>query len=118
MEEDGLDQASENLGHVHGDDLGNHLREAHLRLQHQRLDVEVIGELMEFLHNLEWGRDGHRKNDSYNDRYDSCLCVCVCVNVFVCMLVCVYLQPSLLSSMEKTVFNSAVSFQTKTNHPS
>lgn len=60
MEQDRLDQASQNLGNMHGNYLGNHLREVHLVLEGECLHIEVICELMELLHNLRGKRGGRQ----------------------------------------------------------
>lgn len=52
VEEDGLDHAWEDLGHMDADNLRDHLGEVDTRLQGLSLDEEIIGELVQFPHNL------------------------------------------------------------------
>lgn len=64
MEQDGLDHAGENLGHVDTHDLRNHLWEADAILQRLSLHEKIIGELMKLPDNLQAeGRGGTKQNN-------------------------------------------------------
>ena len=52
VKKDGLDHARENLGHVDAHDLRDHLWEVDVRLQGLSLDEQIVGELVQLLHDL------------------------------------------------------------------
>lgn len=52
VEQDGFDQAGQDLGHVNAHNLRDHLWEVDARLQGLSLDEQVIGELVQLPHNL------------------------------------------------------------------
>lgn len=64
VEQDGLNHAREDLGHMDAHDLRDHLREVDARLQRLSLDEQIVGELVELPHDLQGGGRDERERES------------------------------------------------------
>lgn len=68
VEQDGLNHAREDFGHMDAHDLRDHLREVDARLQRLSLDEQLVGELVELPHDLQGGGRDERARSVINNQ--------------------------------------------------
>lgn len=69
MEQDGLDHAGEDLGHMNAHNLRDHLWEVDTGLQRLSLDEQIVGELVQLPHNLKQGKKKRKKNRAEKEQH-------------------------------------------------